>query len=130
MWWHVKPCEGFTQVRVAVGGQSKRTAEAEGRENLDWEETMVRAHVLRSHPRMHRVQRENLDWEETMVRAHVLHCHPGMHRVQRENLDWEETMVRAMCCIATREFIGCSAKTWTGRRRWCAPCAAWPPENA
>ena len=32
---------GLTQVRVAVGGQSKRTAEAEGRENLDWEETMV-----------------------------------------------------------------------------------------
>ena len=29
-------------MRVAVGGQSKRTAEAEGRENLDWEETMVR----------------------------------------------------------------------------------------
>jgi hypothetical protein len=30
-------------VRVAVCGQSKRTAEAEGRENMDWEETLVRA---------------------------------------------------------------------------------------
>lgn len=42
---YVTACElvqGVTQVRVAVGGQSKRTAEAEGRENLDWEETMVR----------------------------------------------------------------------------------------
>jgi len=34
------------QVRVAVCGQSKRTAEAEGRENLDWEETLVRARAL------------------------------------------------------------------------------------
>ena len=33
---------GAAQVRVAVGDQSKRTAEAEGRENLDWEETLVR----------------------------------------------------------------------------------------
>ena len=38
-----KTLRGLVQVRVAVGGQSKRTAEAEGRENLDWEETMVRA---------------------------------------------------------------------------------------
>ena len=28
---------------MAVCGQSKRTAEAEGRENMDWEETLVRA---------------------------------------------------------------------------------------
>lgn len=41
------------QVRVAVGGQSKRTAEAEGRENLDWEETLVRATGTWSHARAH-----------------------------------------------------------------------------
>ena len=41
------------QVRVAVGGQSKRTAEAEGRENLDWEETLVRATRTWSHERAH-----------------------------------------------------------------------------
>lgn len=34
-------CLDYVQVRVAVGGQSKRTEEAEGRENLDWEETLV-----------------------------------------------------------------------------------------